>query len=188
MPVRGHGLAERTCGGRGPASPPLCQAAEWPPAALNRAALGPPGVTRVAAPARSPRPHTGWRGHTKDAARLRDRTKACGGSHPVQVEQPTTPRTPRASRSRSGHQNDSSDREDGRVAAQPERYEDQHEAELLAGVLGHGGGGTVTLSGRCPQCTYLYGSPGHKTTCAGIDLIRQAGRRAWDINHGTGER
>ncbi len=40
------------------------------------------------------------------------------------------------------------------------------DAAVLGGLLRDGSDtGQVTRSGRCPQCAYLIGSPGHETAC-----------------------
>ena len=76
------------------------------------------------------------------------------------------------------------------MSAQPERPEDPQVTVMLAGVRRDpGDDGAVTRSGRCPDCGYLYDSPGHKISCdgpaaaAGIEAVRLAGREAWDIHH-----
>ena len=47
-----------------------------------------------------------------------------------------------------------------------ERIEEQAVAAQLAGrVRTPGDDGTVTLSGRCGDCGYLLGSPGHEISC-----------------------
>jgi len=51
-------------------------------------------------------------------------------------------------------------------AEQAANREEQEVAAQLAGrIRPDGDDGSVTLSGRCGDCGYLLGSPGHETTC-----------------------
>ena len=53
-----------------------------------------------------------------------------------------------------------------RAAAPPAvRFEPGHAGVLLDGLRGGTDTTTVIRSGRCPACTYLYGSPGHANSC-----------------------
>lgn len=46
------------------------------------------------------------------------------------------------------------------------QIEEQAVAAQLAGLVrAAGDDGTVTLSGRCGDCGYLLGSPGHEISC-----------------------